>query len=61
MTSMTKETQEAYKKQIRTMRREYKTLAAKELAVKYDLTINQINKILRDNKIHKETRLIITN
>ena len=58
---MNKETQEAYKKQIRIMRRDYKTLTAKELAVKYNLTINQINKILRDNKIHKETRLIITN
>ena len=57
---MNKETQEAYKKQIRIMRRDYKTLTAKELAVKYNLTINQINKILRDNKIHKETRLIIT-
>lgn len=58
---MNKETQEAYKKQIRIMRIDYKTLTAKELAVKYNLTINQINKILRDNKIHKETRLIITN
>ena len=58
---MNKETQEAYKKQIRIMRRDYKILTAKELAVKYNLTVNQINKILRDNKIHKETRLIITN
>jgi hypothetical protein len=51
---------ETYKKLLNVIRKDYKTLTAKQLAVKYNLTISQINRILSINKIYKAKKLIIT-
>ena len=57
---MDKQIQETYKKKLNVIRKDYKTLTARQLAVRYDLTFNQIIRILKIYKIYKNKRLIMT-